>query len=473
MSYTAAAARPPPPKNSDSLRSSESHGNPRHVHHATDAYNNERPIWIYVDDSNIWITAKKLAAKRMKTKEDHRIRIDIGRLTDVVAKGRVVAHGFLYGFEPPPVDTVWEKIKERGWDVPKPKRRSAITGKEKGVDAQLVADITELACTTPEEERTTIIIISGDADVMPAIHKLLKYRGWSVEVCMWEDAMSNDLKKLPQREPKVVVNYLDKFLEHITFTNMKFNPRHLHSCEKATAVVFQMKPKAFPDRVPSNKWCRVLQSITQWPFQYYWAELNGRETNDLVLVFRDDGKHSFDLNSFMAQIKEYPIQRTLGAQTYVQYDQEKSGLYRMELDKVGQIHYDEACDEGYESEASAILDSDDDAYDKLWQIKRRLPPPRKTPLYSELCPFRINCKFGLKCLNKHTEDEKRFFRTNQGEGNPLRKVKPCLFHPNCKKEMKECHYAHGEEDAWCLSCRDMCGHYTQNCPQLKKSQNDD
>ena len=50
-------------------------------------------------------------------------------------KGREVAQGFLYGSEPPPVDTVWEKIKERGWDVPKPKRRSAITGKEKQVDA--------------------------------------------------------------------------------------------------------------------------------------------------------------------------------------------------------------------------------------------------------------------------------------------------------------------------------------------------
>ena len=152
------------------------------------------------------------------------------------------------------------------------------------MDAQLVADITELACTTPEEERTTIVIFSGDADAMPAIHKVLKYRGWSVEVCMWEDAMSNDLKKLPQRESKVVVNYLDEFLECITFTNMKFNPRRLRSCEKATAVVFQMKPKAFPGRVPSNKWCRELESITQWPFQYYWAELNGRETNDLVLV---------------------------------------------------------------------------------------------------------------------------------------------------------------------------------------------
>ena len=447
-------------------------------------YDDQRPIWIYVDDSNIWITAKKLAAKKMKTKEDHRVRIDVGRLTDVVAKGREVAQGFLYGSEPPPVDTVWEKIKQRGWDV-EPKRRSTITGKEKGVDAQLVADITEIACTTPEEERTTIIIISGDADAMPAIHKVLKYRGWNVEIYMWEDAMSNELKKLPRKEPKVVVEYLDEFLERITFTNMKFDPRNLHSFDKSTAVVFQMEPDAFRNRVPTVKWCRRLESITQWPFQYYWAELDGKGTNDLVLVFRKDyGRNSeaasghsstsntgtgvpFDVTSFLTQIDEYPIEYTVSAQSYVQYEQEKSGLYKMALEMVGHILYSEAR-VGYSDTAISSVSDDDD--NKSWNVKRRQQHPRKSQRYSELCEYKFNCKYGLKCHNKHTDDEKSFFKKNQGQGNPLRKAKPCSYYPNCKKDPKECHYAHGEEDAWCLNCRDMCGHYTNNCPQLKKSQ---
>ena len=459
MAYATAAAthpHPPPPKNNDSSGSLESHGSPRH---ATDAYDDERPIWIYVDDSNIWITAKKLAAKNMKTKEDHRVRIDVGRLTDVVAKGRAVAQGFLYGSEPPPVDTVWEKIKERGWDVPKPKTRSAITGKEKGVDAQLVADVTEIACTTPEEKRTTIVIISGDADAMPAIKKALddKYRGWSVEVYMWKDAMSNALKKLPKTEPNAKVYYLDEYLERITFTNMKFSSRKL--VDKANAMVFQMEPKAFRNRVPTKKWCRELESITQWPFQYYWAELKGKETNDLVLVFRNDGVDSFDLTRFLARVDEYPIQYVIDVKPYVQYEQEKSGLY---LEMVGHIPYSEACD-GYSDEAIPSVSDDDD---KSWHVKRP-PRPHKSQRYSDPCSYKFNCMYGLKCHNKHTDDEKSFFRTNQGEGNPLRKVKPCSHHPNCKRGMKDCHYAHGEKDAWCLSCRDMCGHYTNNCPKLK------
>ena len=70
----------------------------------------------------------------MKTKEDHRLRVDIGKLTTVVANGGPVAQGFLYASEPPPVDTVWEKIKECGWRVPQP----MLTGKEKRIDTQLL-----------------------------------------------------------------------------------------------------------------------------------------------------------------------------------------------------------------------------------------------------------------------------------------------------------------------------------------------
>ena len=401
----------------------------------------------------------------MKTKEDHRVRIDVGRLTDVVAKGREVAQGFLYGSEPPPVETVWQKIKERGWAVAQPKKKSVITGKG-GVDVQLVADITELACTTPEEERTTIIIISGDADAMPAIHKVLKYRGWNVEIYMWEDAMSNELKKLPETMPNVKVQYLDESLEYITYTNVKFNPGTCSLIEKDNAMVFQLEPNAFPGRIPSKKWCQELESITQWPFQYYWAELNKEETNDLVLVFRNEGSESFDVTSFLAQVNEYPIQYAISALSYVQYEQEKSGLYKMALESIGHILYDEACDDYSDTAISRSVSQDDD---KSWRVKRS-PSPHRTQRYSELCEYKFNCNYGLKCHNKHTDDEKSFFKKNQGQGNPLRKAKPCSHYPNCKKDPKECHFAHGEEDAWCLNCRDTCGHYTNNCPQLKKSQ---
>ena len=94
-----------------------------------------------------------------------------------------------------------------------------LTETEEGV-AALVANITEKACTTPEEQRTTIVIISGNAKVIPAIERVLKYKGWKVEMYMWENAVSSDL---PQE---------------ITFTNVKFDPKYLQGIEK-DAVAFQ------------------------------------------------------------------------------------------------------------------------------------------------------------------------------------------------------------------------------------------
>ena len=42
---------------------------------------------------------------------------------------------------------------------------------------------------TPEEQRTAIFIISGDANVVPAIRMVLKYKEWKVEVYMWESGV--------------------------------------------------------------------------------------------------------------------------------------------------------------------------------------------------------------------------------------------------------------------------------------------
>lgn len=128
-------------------------------------------VFIYVDDSNIWIEGKKLAAKQLNLKcvEDPRLRLDIGKVADVVANGREVGWGILYGSEPPPIDTVWNKIREHGWKVFTSKR-SRFTNREKRVDHQMVADITALV-SDRSVAKGKIAIVSGDADIIPAIEE--------------------------------------------------------------------------------------------------------------------------------------------------------------------------------------------------------------------------------------------------------------------------------------------------------------
>ena len=101
-----------------------------------------------------------------------------------------------------------------------------------------------------------------------------------------------------------------------------------------------------------------------------------------------------------------------------------------------------------------------------WKIAERAPH-KPLQLYSTSCPYKLRCKHGLSCRHKHTASEREYFLQNGGKGNPSLKVKMCNKHPNCPRKMEDCKFAHGEEDAWCLNCRQSVGHFTDDCP-IKK-----
>ena len=45
-------------------------------------------------------------------------------------------------------------------------------------------------------------------------------------------------------------------------------------------------------------------------------------------------------------------------------------------------------------------------------------------LYSDHCRYKMNCLFGKRCQNQHSEEEKAYFRQRpNGRGKPLRKTK--------------------------------------------------
>ena len=443
-------------------------------------------IRIFVDDSSIWIEAKKLQSKikRFKTGEDHRVRIDMGKLADAVAGGRPVEQGILYGSEPPPIDTVWQKIREKGFCV-KSEKRSAMTGKAKLIHTMLVADVTAIAIKTRNEERTTIALVTGDADVIPAIEKVLEEDRWKVEVYMWNHAISSRLKKYTAADEckgRVEIKPLDECLEKLAFTVMKFDISNklvrqiVHSC----GVVFTMVPGAFKNRIPTRDWLNQLEGIAQWPCQYYWFERNQTQTNDLVIVFkRDPHAGNFDIATFLDVVNseskyKYQIPFTRNIQSFQQfianeYKEEKNPILRQfdaALEQVGILYADDVS-AGYGNEAMYVSESSD-----MWSVvqKKVCPPTRQR--YTEPCPYKYNCVNGTQCFYKHSDLEIKYFKQrSQGRGNPLRKVKLCTFFSTgtCTKTNEDCDFAHGDDDGWCLNCTSE-GHFTQACPKKTQSE---
>ena len=266
-------------------------------------------VFIYVDDSNMWIEAKKLAAKEgnFKCVEDPRLRMDMGKVAEFVAKGREIACHNLYGSEPPPVDTVWEKIKQCGWKV-KLSKRSFYTNKEKQVDHKIVKDITALV-SDRSVAKGTIILVSGDADLIPAIEEGLSKK-WSFEIWMWASGISNALKRLEEEHPESLkIGSLDLHLQDVSFTHLELSKKQLSSAQNSRTAVI----KNFEE---NEGWQRDLTEKLRWPFQFCWKR------PDITLVFlpvrakdeKVEFAYHFDKMFELLQ-KEYPG-RVVNSQAY-------------------------------------------------------------------------------------------------------------------------------------------------------------
>ena len=447
------------------------------------------PIWIYVDNSNIWIGAKHLASKvkGFKSSQDHRVRISIGNLTDVVSKNRAVRKGTLYGSEPPQIDSVWEKIREHdGWGV-KTKKKSFLTHKEKEVDAQLLVDVTEVACTTPRDERSTIVLITGDADMCPAVEKIMEYEGWKVEIYMWEDSLSDRLKALSKKNADVVCQPLDKHMMDVVFTNKRF-PSTSIAIPNDSSAVLTIKPGTFPKRVIDETWWNKLESIAQWPVQYGWIIRDREETNDLLLVFSHLGEtKKYNVSNFVQKISDYEaleepiLPHVQRAETYIDYNKRvkkfealmRYGHFKITDDLKSEsnfllhrstesTHMRDFKRPVFEREVHVVDTNPTSQTTSGDEDKMKSVPPSRVGGQHKKCRFGKNCIRGLDCEFQHSEKDIGFFEVNGGKGNPVRKARMCKKYPCCHKDADKCNYAHGDSDGWCLNCRQH-GHFSRAC----------
>jgi uncharacterized LabA/DUF88 family protein len=140
-------------------------------------------VYIYIDNSNIWIEGKKIAARNRGKDMGERYRIDFGKLLREVASGRTIYSARLYGSRPPPADSVWKAAATLGIrpTILDRNRRN----KEKGVDTELILDVGETLSEVPVHE--TVILVAGDGDYIPLCERIGK-RKWAAEVHFWDNA---------------------------------------------------------------------------------------------------------------------------------------------------------------------------------------------------------------------------------------------------------------------------------------------
>ena len=170
--------------------------------------------FVYVDNSNIFIEGKKIAAERDGNGHEmnFNFRLDFGELYDFVAEHNPnkIARALLLGSSPPTSDKVWGVAERAGFEVVVIDRDQK--NREKKIDTGIVAAMVRDAYTRVDRTKDTITLVAGDSDYVPAV-ELLTDDGFRVEVVFWSSA-SAELKSVASRFIE-----LDRHLDALEYDN--------------------------------------------------------------------------------------------------------------------------------------------------------------------------------------------------------------------------------------------------------------
>ncbi len=154
--------------------------------------------FVYVDNSNIWIEGKHVAAvQRGQAPDLHTAQkddicdqtwvYDFGKLLEFAGGQRAeIKKAVLFGSRPPVTDSLWKAAEKNGFKVVT-EDRSYYTNKEKKIDVGIATTIMEDSYEAMNDKDDDVILVAGDRDYVPLVEKL-KRRGFKVFICFWDHA---------------------------------------------------------------------------------------------------------------------------------------------------------------------------------------------------------------------------------------------------------------------------------------------
>jgi len=151
---------------------------------------------VYVDCSNLFIEAQKLAAVARglarspadATRQrvlDHGYRLDLHRLMALLRRAEGPTRAVAFGSITEANAAMWQHAEAAGFEVVATERGWG--GKEKRVDTALVARMCRDAYRHGDPRRERITLVAGDGDYEPAV-RMLAADGFHVGVLYWSHA---------------------------------------------------------------------------------------------------------------------------------------------------------------------------------------------------------------------------------------------------------------------------------------------
>lgn len=179
-----------------------------------------KSVFVFWDNSNIFISAKDIAEEREGIDARYRIRVSFEQLLRLAHADRPVEFAVAVGSIPPELRHVWNRLEGTGVNIELYERGSQ-TDREQAVDQALQVQMLRKGFDY-NGEPGIVVMLTGDgkgfldgvgfhAD-LERMHK----RGWSIEVLAWESSCNPRMKAWAEKIGVFVP--LESFYESITFT---------------------------------------------------------------------------------------------------------------------------------------------------------------------------------------------------------------------------------------------------------------
>ena len=176
-------------------------------------------VFVYWDNSNIFIGARQVAAEREGPGAYYRVRIDFRNILELASAGRHIEHAVAVGSIPPELRHVWNRLEGEGVSVLL-LERGAVHGGEQGVDHALQTAMLRDGYDYNGEPGVAVLLTGDGAGFYDGVgfHSDLERmhgRGWRVEVISWRHSCNTRMRTWAERNGSFIA--LDDFYESVTF----------------------------------------------------------------------------------------------------------------------------------------------------------------------------------------------------------------------------------------------------------------
>lgn len=176
-------------------------------------------VFIYWDNSTIYISAREIAAEREGGDARYRLRLHFRNLLYLACADRPIERAIAVGSVPPELRHVWTRLENEGVNV-ELSERGALHGTEQGVDQKLQSNMLRDALDYNGDPGIAVLLTGDGSGFYDGVGfhadlERMHRKRWRIEVLSWTYSCNRRMKEWAEQNGKFIA--LDDFYNGITF----------------------------------------------------------------------------------------------------------------------------------------------------------------------------------------------------------------------------------------------------------------